>query len=299
MIRSSALLSLTVLVLVIPIPLEAAPTQTVLFEVGAVNVNDRWAYFIDPILLLDRGRILQPPSTLTRNEPAASYQRFARTYYRKGHTYTLLYGGSMRGTVSVQRGIELSCVSQAAAVDVRSPVRITAYEQGLATNDPRLGDHASSSRRPANPEERAAATRLARQALQEKRVPAAWLRRLVLRELTATDLHKDGSLELAGSVVANAFSRADYADIDQKGAYVFLIARQKAGVYQADLTLVHVAPNKKARIEEQFIDQVDLDRDGTDEIVTRRLYYETWDFAIYSRHNGRWVKFYEGGGGGC
>jgi hypothetical protein len=52
-------------------------------------------------------------------------------------------------------------------------------------------------------------------------------------------------------------------------------------------------------VEENFVDQIDLDASGQDEIITISYYYESWDYAIYKSRNGTWEKVYTGGGGGC
>ena len=47
------------------------------------------------------------------------------------------------------------------------------------------------------------------------------------------------------------------------------------------------------------MEQLDLDGDGTDEIVTINTYYEGWDYTIYKEQKGKWEKVCQGGGGGC
>jgi hypothetical protein len=47
------------------------------------------------------------------------------------------------------------------------------------------------------------------------------------------------------------------------------------------------------------VEQLDLDGDGTDEIVTINTYYEGWDYTICKEQKGKWEKVYQGGGSGC
>jgi len=52
-------------------------------------------------------------------------------------------------------------------------------------------------------------------------------------------------------------------------------------------------------VEENFVEQIDSDAGGKDEIIIISYYYESWDYAIYRSRNGKWEKVYFGRGGGC
>jgi hypothetical protein len=49
----------------------------------------------------------------------------------------------------------------------------------------------------------------------------------------------------------------------------------------------------------RFVDQLDLDGDGTDEIIVEVTGYENEEFGIYKRRNGLWSQVHLGGQGGC
>jgi hypothetical protein len=51
--------------------------------------------------------------------------------------------------------------------------------------------------------------------------------------------------------------------------------------------------------DRHFIDQLDFDGDGVGEVVAEGTYYESNDYVIYKRQQGRWRPVYQGGGGGC
>jgi hypothetical protein len=44
---------------------------------------------------------------------------------------------------------------------------------------------------------------------------------------------------------------------------------------------------------------VDFDGDGVGEVIAMGSYYESNDYVIYKRQQGRWRPVYKGGGGGC
>ncbi len=47
-------------------------------------------------------------------------------------------------------------------------------------------------------------------------------------------------------------------------------------------------------------DTIDLDEDGTDEVIARTEYYESHDYVILKRSpNGKWKIVYQGGAAGC
>ena len=49
----------------------------------------------------------------------------------------------------------------------------------------------------------------------------------------------------------------------------------------------------------RFVDQLDLDHDGTDEVVIEVTGYENEQFEIYTRQDGAWRQAWVGGQGGC
>jgi len=49
----------------------------------------------------------------------------------------------------------------------------------------------------------------------------------------------------------------------------------------------------------RFVDQLDLDGDGVDEIVVGVTRYENEEFSIYHRTDGSWTQVHLGGQGGC
>jgi hypothetical protein len=49
----------------------------------------------------------------------------------------------------------------------------------------------------------------------------------------------------------------------------------------------------------RFVDQLDLDGDGIDELVVETIGYESEGFAIYKRQAGAWREVWIGGGAGC
>jgi hypothetical protein len=110
--------------------------------------------------------------------------------------------------------------------------------------------------------------------------------------LTATDLDRDGRFELIGSflVVKEGASPDSYT--------LFLIMEPAEGGFKTAWEWFHKGL-EDAFEDRQFVDQVDFDGDGVGEVVVAGTYYESNDYVIYKRQQGRWRPVYKGGGGGC
>jgi hypothetical protein len=263
---------------------------TVLFAVTTGNnAQGEDAVRIDPIVLLDRGRFIEPPRGVDqeagkfRDTPQSS--RFAATYFRPGMSHQLLFGGGKMGTATVLKRSNRQCISLAASVRLQSSVTVGGRVMALATNSTTLGLPESSRRAP-SADERSAILNLVRQAYRQRRVPASLLKSLTVTNLTAIDVDRDGSPEFAGSF---------RIEEDQKAYLLFLLIGRRGDRYHIDLQRY----GQQRESGEDFLDYIDLDGDGVGEVITTVEGYETWEYAIYKKRAGRWQSIYHGGGGGC
>jgi hypothetical protein len=92
--------------------------------------------------------------------------------------------------------------------------------------------------------------------------------------------------------------------VEAKGARheVFLVGKLDGSVATTELARYHKITDledEKDSEEVRFVDQLDLDGDGTDEIVVEVTGYENEEFGIYKRQNGIWSQVHVGGQGGC
>jgi len=250
---------------------------------------------IEPVVIINGGRFVKPPGGVDQDAsgkftdtPASA--RFAAKYYRTGHQYHLLFGAGKVGTATVTRRTSLGCISLASAVQLQTSAQTSAKIGGavdaLATDSDSLGS-AEGSRRAASAAEREAAVDLARRAYRQKGVLAALIQKMTVYNLTAADLNHDGNTELIGSF------RIDEND----GAYVlFLIMERNAG---ANFEVALQRYDKGNELGEDLVDYLDLDGDGTDEVITRIAGYESYEYAIYKKKDNKWQAVYQGGGNGC
>jgi hypothetical protein len=263
---------------------KSTSSRTVIF---AVTQGD--GIKIDPIVIIDRGRYLQPPGGV--DEEAGHFQdtpessQFAAKYYRPGQTYQLLFGGGKVGSATVTNRTSRACISLAASVRLQTSQKIGGWVMALATDANSLGLHESSRHAP-SVNERSAVLELAKRTYGQRGVPASLLTSIKVTNLTAVDPDHDGNPELVGSF---------RIEQDQKAHLLFLIVGKHGGNYKIELQRY----DEGLEDGEDFVDELDVDGDGLGEVITQVSAYESWEYAIYKRKGGRWQVIYKGGGGGC
>lgn len=240
---------------------------------------------IYPIVILDRGNYTPPPSySPYDNAPVDSQLApFIATYYRPGQTYRLLFGGGEVGTVTI-----IECDSSSyASVKLQTYIINTDKVYALATNSDSLG-RKQSSRRACTESERKAALELAKEIYRQNSVPVRLLQNISVTDLTATDLNGDSNYELIGS----------FKMVSDNTHVLFLIIERQYDSYKAGLIWYrhYWADDSPNTHEQVFIDQLDLDADGIDEVITENSYYEGHNYTIYKKQYGQWREIYSGGG---
>jgi len=267
-----------------------ADSRTVLFAVTTgENARGENAIRIDPIVMINGGRFIEPPAGVGeeagRFSDTPQSSKFAATYFRPGQTYQLLFGGGKMGTATVLKRTNRQCISLAASVRLQTSVKLGGWVMALATNSNPLGFQ-ESSRRALLPDERSAVLDLVRRTYRQRSVPAELLNKITVTNLTAVDLDRDGNAEIIGSF---------RIEQGEKAYLLFLIIGKRAGTYKIELQ--HYGQALESG--EDFVDQLDVDGDGIAEVITQVSGYESWGYAIYKKRAGRWQRVYKGGGGGC
>jgi hypothetical protein len=202
-----------------------------------------------------------------------------------------LFGGSEIGAVDVEAAVGISCESLTATV--RPAVPLPNAQRALAaTSIQGLRLH-TNWRQPNTTGQRSEFLNAAAAYLTKKGVTGVLPSAIKLRNLRLTKVRLDGPNALVGSIT--------FKDSTTK-RNLFLVLGQGETHWDVDMASYHVTKDLEDYVdeaEEDFVDQLDLDSDGVDEIVTISYYYESWDYAIYKEKDGKWEKVYKGGGGGC
>ena len=239
----------------------------------------------EPVVIYRGGAYVKPPVD------DAGSRRFVADYFRPGRRMRLISGGGDAGTLTMVKYQEPGCTGLVADAKVETQARIGGRVQALATDSQTLG-RGDSSRRAPTDAERGRALELARAAYAKNGVGAGLAAKIEVDNLTATDLDRDGKFELLGSF-----------RVDQEGAApnsytLFLIMEPAGDSFKTAWEWFHKG-YEGDYADRHFVDQVDFDGDGVGEVVVEGTYYESNDYAIYKRQQGRWRPVYQGGGGGC
>ncbi|HEX8775953.1 MAG TPA: hypothetical protein VF735_20450 [Pyrinomonadaceae bacterium] len=290
-----ALLSMTGAPRAGAIPRATQAAKTILFIVSSPVAGQA---SILPIMIIDGGNYKAP---VAGDSDAEEISRFAADYYRKGQEYRVLFGGGSAGKLTVKNSTkDLECERTSAAVALQTPqVRFNSNVMALATNSDSLGTAKGSRRAPTNAE-RAAVMPLALAAFRQKGVAASLLPSMDTVNLTATDLNGDGKAELIGSFVVKKTKGG------QERFVLFLLAEPDGNAYKPALSNYERFTQKDmmsgASIDaigqtgvytERLVDHLDLDADGTSEVVTMKLGLEGDGYTIYRKQQGRWQTLYE------
>lgn len=268
---------------------QRAAGGTVIFAVEKYEANVQ----IEPVVILRGGQYVAPPvdgSDETGGEAAA--KRFIAEYFKAGRRFRLLFGGGEEGSVSVVKYIEPGCVGMWAEVKAETTARLGGEVQALATDSEAIGAGAASRRAPTEAE-RAAALELARAAFARGGASQALVRKMEVFNLTAADLDRDGKFELVGSF------RAENNTGQALDAHTLFMIYEPTGLGLKPALTWHHRGAEGEYADRRLVDHADLDGDGVSEVIAEGHYYESNDYFIYKRQQGRWRPVYQGGGGGC
>ena len=240
----------------------------------------------EPVVIYKGGAYTAPPIDEEKGNNA-----FAKEYFKPGRKFRILSGGGEAGTLSIIKYQEPGCVGLVADATAETPARLGGRVKVLATDSQTLGRGAPSRRAPTEAE-RARAVELARASYAKNGVGAALSSKMEVVNLTATDLDRDGKFELVGSFLAGK------NDVGSTSYTLFLIMEPAGDAFKTAWEWFHKG-SEDSYEDRHFVDQVDFDGDGVGEVVAMGSYYESNDYIIYKRQQGRWRPVYKGGGGGC
>lgn len=240
----------------------------------------------EPVVIYRGGAYVSPPL-----EDGPGPGPFAREYFRPGRKYRILSGGGEAGTLTMVKYLEPGCVGLVAEATAETQARLGGRVKVLATDSQTLGRGAVSRRAPTEAE-RGRAVELARAAYARNGVAASLAAKLEVVNLTATDLDRDGRFELVGSFLVE---KKDAAPISYT---LFLIMEPAGDAFKTAWEWFHKG-YEDGYEDRHYVDQVDFDGDGVGEVIAMGTYYESNDYVIYKRQQGRWRPVYKGGGGGC
>ena len=194
--------------------------------------------------------------------------------------------------MTIKKVMPFQCNSSAAVVTADPSVHLGKDAMALATNAEKVRPHGNNQRKP-NDAELAHAKRLAMSEFLKHGVPAESSKSLKIDRAIVIKVDETAGELLVGSL---------FVEVEGVRHQIFLVAMMASSEATTELVRYH----KTTDIEDgkdgqdvRFVDQLDLDGDGTDEIVVEVTGYESEAFLIYKRISGLWRRVHVGGQSGC
>lgn len=267
----------------------ASPTTGAPFKKPKQNIilfsfNDKRSTTIAPVVILNtEGRLERPP--MFDNPPHLEGSSFPKDYYSPGTEYFFAGLGKKAGTVRV----ETSLVEGACSGTLNARVAVAALnapDRGLVANVPLT----SSLKRDSspNPNEIAAVMSFAKKVYSKNGFSSDLLEKIEMQKCDVLTNSKQSYL-VASLMLPNK-------GLDNEGVWLFFILeKNKAGQYDSVFTKLTDAILSRS----VFVDTIDLDNDGADEIILNETQIESHIFHILKISEGKFVDVYTGGGDGC
>jgi hypothetical protein len=264
---------------------QARNTPTLIAVINRVE-GDEAQTNLDAVVLIENGKLKQPYAEY--NE--AAQKKFAAAYFSPGTKYRLTFGGGEAGRATIT-GSNVGCNNIHATATAENG-KIPGHLSGLATNSDSLGKKPSARRAPTDTE-RAAVMKLVADIYRVHQTPASWLGLIKTTNLTATDLNGDGRFEMIGSFVIQTKTKARRD--------LLLIAEPQGDSFKAALAKFqsYKLPPEEFDSAIDFVDQLDIDGDGTAEVFVTQHGFDAYGYSIYKKRNGRWVEIYTTQGDAC
>ncbi|HUS10223.1 MAG TPA: hypothetical protein VMZ30_07135 [Pyrinomonadaceae bacterium] len=242
---------------------------------------------MDAVVMIENGKLRQPYPEY--NE--AARQKFAGKYFATGKNYRVTFGGGEVGRATV-KSFDTGCNNIHASVNVEDNGKIPPRLSALATDSELLGRKPSARRPPTQPE-REAMMKLVNQVYGAHKTAKPLFRLITTTNLTATDLDGDGKFEMIGSFVIQTVSktRRDLFLIAEPAGSNFKVALEKFQAYRLQPEQFDSAVD--------FVDQLDLDGDGSGEVFVQQHGFDAYGYSIYKKTKGRWIHVFTTAGDAC
>ena len=229
---------------------------------------------------------------LPENYTAADLNKL-KQFLKPGNPITVFSGGKQLGTARV--------ISNNAGQDVEDCPDVSGYAAYEGEGQPLLGANTSliaghaSTRRAASPAEIAILKRVSEKWLVDYGLDNQLVQRGTMGQVVSTELRSGAGRALIGRL-----------DVTSKSAVfrLFVIAERENGRYRAtlaDLQVQHDLEDEGDKVESSYLDQLDIDNDGLDDVITTATFYEATGATVwkYDAGKGVWAKRYEAMLGSC
>jgi len=281
-------------VLVCAVTLLALPQNAVVrqktIQLAEISVSSK-SLTVTPIAMIRSNKLVRPLVYVSPEKDAA-VEKFIRQNYQAGINLEVRQSGERRGHILLG-DIQPGCYSDFNfSAKSAGDLSFDRSKSALAVTQD-IGSAHSDFQRSATQEETAHFAQTSRNALSALFPAINPKTRFKVRHLVATRAKAEANPLLLGSI---SFYR------NEKEYWLFAIVEQVGNDWKPALTEVHRMKDREGRtdaVEESFLDQLDIDGDGVDEIFTRSIYYEGVSYTVYGLSHSVWAKIYDSGYSGC
>jgi hypothetical protein len=226
---------------------------------------------------------------------------FTMDYFPKGKTYPLFSDNKKIGlAVITEPDTMYACLQITALADLRFSGLVTLGRtgRGLAINDARQRDKSVKLREP-SAEDSAGALKAGRFFLSSQRVKESLVKQTKLSHLRAVDLNGDGKAELVADLeITEIIKQKDY-EWNKEYSLSLILAEGDAGKWNVIYSDYYEGKSEEENRRQELVDVIDIDGDGTCEVVFKNYFYEAWNYTVVMKINGKWKQVFSGAGGGC
>lgn len=247
---------------------------------------------LEPIVMVENKKLVE-----IQSEENNSWASFVKTYYKTKQVYPLIFGGSVSGSVSIQKAdAETECSANIAqTLTSATKAKLGGMVMALATSA--TAKKTNGLRRAPTAAERLEIEKLVRAEFTKQKNSAASLKSMRSHNLTALDVDGDKKVEFVGSyyLTTSKTTRALLFFIAEKGnngKYAFSHSEYEA-VKQDDVMSGEIEALDTGIYHELLLDAFDYDADGVSEIFTITQAFEGNNFHVYRRENGKWTRTIE------
>ena len=263
--------------------------------------HDEKGFSIDPVVLVHYGDDQKFKTIPALNHPLpsgdwtkADFDKIEHSLYKPLSPVSIFLGGQKIGTGIVLgsniEGRDGGCVDLSATISYSGKIT----PRLAANTSSEIPGHASTLRT-ATPTEELELSQLAQQWLVDYGLDRQLVPQGHLSASVSTELRKDFGRAIIGRFDVTS-NKAIYR--------LFVVAESDGDRRRLTLSNLEVQNDLEDgtdKTEREYVDQLDIDNDASDEIITSATHYESWSYDIWKfdvKHK-TWRHAFSGTGGGC
>ena len=245
----------------------------------------------EPIAYINKGKLEETANGMSETNIITA---FTKQYYKVGTKYSLVFGGTNSGTVTVKSSNPKSdCAKNMATTDTKTTkTPLGGFVMGLATNA--AIKNTTYFRRKPTAVEKSEIDALVKKEFAKSKLTGNTLK---YHNLTGIDIDGNGRAEFVGSYWIDVDSKTRnllffIAELGTGGKYSLVYADGRS-IDQASTMSGDIKNVDEGIYHELFLDSFDYDGDGIGEIFTHQQSFEGAGFTAYKKTAGKWKRVFE------